>query len=96
VRAHHGGLAASAQAITLGETADLQNQLMAPACAYRRPHYARERIAEGRLIRVLADWCPPISGYHLYYPAQRQRLPAFSVLVEALRYRGPARAMRKS
>jgi hypothetical protein len=38
----------------------------------------------GRL-RVLADWCPPFSGYHLYYPSSRQSSPAFSLLVDALR-----------
>ncbi|MBV1706400.1 MAG: LysR family transcriptional regulator [Hyphomicrobiales bacterium] len=45
-------------------------------------------VAEGRLVRVLVDWCPPFSGLHLYYPSRRQPTPAFSVLVEALRYRG--------
>ena len=44
-------------------------------------------VADGRLIRVLADWCPPFSGYHLYYPSRRQPAPAFALLVEALRYR---------
>src|SRR6266849_3228222 len=44
-------------------------------------------LAEGRLVRVLADWCPPFSGYHLYYPSRRQPAPAFALLVEALRYR---------
>ena len=42
----------------------------------------------GRLVRVLADWCPPFSGYHLYYPDRRQLPPAFALLVSALRYRG--------
>lgn len=46
------------------------------------------QIADGRLIRVLADWCPPYPGYHLYYPSRRQPTPAFALLVEALRYRG--------
>ena len=45
-------------------------------------------IADGRLVRVLADWCEPFSGYHLYYPSRRQPTPAFALLVEALRYRG--------
>lgn len=45
-------------------------------------------IAEGRLIPVLEDWSPPFPGYHLYYPSRRQPTPAFSLLVEALRYRG--------
>ena len=42
---------------------------------------------KGKLIRVLADWCPRFAGYHLYYPSRRQATPAFALLVEALRYR---------
>jgi DNA-binding transcriptional LysR family regulator len=42
-------------------------------------------IEEGRLVRVLQDWCPPFSGYHLYYPSRRQHSPAFSLVVDALR-----------
>lgn len=38
-----------------------------------------------RLHRVLADWCPPFPGYHLYYPSRRQLSPAFKLLVDALR-----------
>jgi DNA-binding transcriptional LysR family regulator len=45
-------------------------------------------LADGRLIRVLADWCPPFSGYHLYYPSRRHPPPAFALLVDALRYKG--------
>jgi DNA-binding transcriptional LysR family regulator len=48
-----------------------------------KPH-----IAEGRLVRVLADWCPPFTGYHLYYAGRHQRSPALALLVDALRYRG--------
>lgn len=44
-------------------------------------------LAEGSLVQVLADWCPPFAGYHLYYPSRRQTSPAFALLVEALRYR---------
>ena len=29
-------------------------------------------IAEGRLVQLLADWCPRFPGYHLYYPSRRQ------------------------
>ena len=47
-----------------------------------------QHVAEGRLIRVLEDWCPPFSGYHLYYPSRRQQTPAFAILLEALRYKG--------
>ena len=44
-----------------------------------------DHIAAGRLVRVLADWCPPYPGYHLYYPSRRQPTPAFALLVDALR-----------
>jgi DNA-binding transcriptional LysR family regulator len=46
-------------------------------------------VADGQLVRVLEDWCPPFSGYHLYYPSRRQQSAAFALVVEALRYRGP-------
>ncbi len=49
--------------------------------------HAQAGIADGRLERVLEDWCPPFPGYHLYYPSRRQASPAFSLVVEALRYR---------
>lgn len=45
-------------------------------------------IATGRLIRVMEEWCPTFSGYHLYYPSRRQPSAAFTLLLEALRYRG--------
>jgi DNA-binding transcriptional LysR family regulator len=34
---------------------------------------------------VLDDWCPPFSGYFLYYPSRRQQPPALSALIERLR-----------
>lgn len=46
-----------------------------------------EHVATGRLVRVLEDWCPAFPGYHLYYPSRRQPSAAFSLLVEALRFR---------
>ena len=44
-------------------------------------------LASGGLILLLDDWSPPFSGYHIYYPSRRQNLPAFKVVVDALRYR---------
>ncbi len=44
-------------------------------------------LADKQLRRVLEDWCPPFSGFHLYYPSRRQASPAFSLVVDALRYR---------
>jgi DNA-binding transcriptional LysR family regulator len=62
--------------------------------AYLPEDNVREHLADGRLIRVLADWCPPYPGYHLYYPSRRQPTPAFALLIDVLRYRGPLRTVR--
>ena len=48
---------------------------------------ARQHIAEGRLLQVLAGWCPPWTGYHLYYPSRRQHSAAFALIIDALRHR---------
>jgi DNA-binding transcriptional LysR family regulator len=54
--------------------------------AYAPEDMVQPYLATGQLIRVLEDWCEPYSGYHLYYPSRRQVSPAFSLLVDALRY----------
>jgi DNA-binding transcriptional LysR family regulator len=59
---------------------------LALACTFESQ--VSHHIAEGRLVRVLEDWCPPFAGYHLYYPSRRQHTPAFTVLLEALRHKG--------
>ncbi|MES1974804.1 MAG: LysR family transcriptional regulator [Pseudomonadota bacterium] len=57
--------------------------------AFLPEDYVTTALAAGRLVRVLDDWCPPFPGYHLYYPSRRQTSPAFALLLDALRYRGP-------
>lgn len=56
--------------------------------AFMPEDIAQPHIDAGELVRVLADWTPPFSGYHLYYPSRRQQSPAFTALVDALRHRG--------
>lgn len=53
--------------------------------AYMPEDLVASHIADGRLVRVLTDWCEPFSGYHLYYPSRRQSSPAFTLLRDALR-----------
>ena len=55
--------------------------------AYIPEGLAAPHLAKRRLKRVLADWCQPYSGYHLYYPSRRQASAAFALVVDALRYR---------
>lgn len=56
--------------------------------AYMPEDLVDEHIRNGRLVRVLEDWCAPFAGYHLYYPNRRHPSPAFGLVLEALRYRG--------
>jgi DNA-binding transcriptional LysR family regulator len=70
-------------------TMNVQAALFGHGLAFVPEDRVREHINAGRLVRVLADWCPPFAGFHLYYPSRRQPTPAFAVLVDALRYRAP-------
>lgn len=45
---------------------------------------AREPLADGRLVQVLGDWCPPGTGLALYYPGRRQTSPALRALLTLL------------
>jgi DNA-binding transcriptional LysR family regulator len=55
--------------------------------AFTLEEVVQEHIAHGRLVRVLRDWCGVFPGYYLYYPSRRQPSPAFSMIVDTLRYR---------
>jgi DNA-binding transcriptional LysR family regulator len=56
--------------------------------AYIPENIVERHIASGLLLQVLDDWSPFFDGYFLYYPSRRQNLPAFKVIVDALRHRG--------
>ena len=45
----------------------------------------REDIAQGRLVRVLDDWTPPLSRLCLYYPSRRNPSAAFNALISMAR-----------
>ncbi|ROO36805.1 MULTISPECIES: LysR family transcriptional regulator [unclassified Pseudomonas] len=66
----------------------LEAALAGLGLAFMPEDLVQDAVAQGRLIRVLEDWCEPFSGYHLYYPSRRQNSPAFTLLREALRYDG--------
>ncbi len=55
--------------------------------AYVPENIVERQIASGSLVQVLDDWSPFFDGYFLYYPSRRQNLPAFTVIVDALRQR---------
>jgi DNA-binding transcriptional LysR family regulator len=74
--------------LTFNATAQmLAAALAGSGLAYVPEGMAQHHLAKRRLKRVLEDWCPPYSGYHLYYPSRRQPSAAFTLFVNALRYR---------
>lgn len=48
-------------------------------------HEIAPYLAEGKLVRVLQDWCQPFAGFFIYYPSRRQQTAALSALVEVLK-----------
>ena len=66
----------------------LQGALNGLGLAYLTEGHVQAHLSQAKLVRVLADWCPPFSGYRLYFPSRRQPSLAFTLLVEALKYRG--------
>jgi DNA-binding transcriptional LysR family regulator len=74
--------------LTCNTTAQLLSAALAGlGLAYIPEGIVEAHIDKGPLVRVLADWCPPYSGYHLFYPSRRQSSAAFSLVVDALRHR---------
>jgi len=76
------------QLVLNGTTQMLNAALAGLGLAYVPQDLAQPHLDSGLLTQVLEDWCPPYSGYHLYYASRRQPSPAFALLVDALRYRG--------
>ena len=50
--------------------------------------YVRGPLADGRLIRVLEDWCPVFEGFFVYYPSRRQMRPALRAFVDFFKMSG--------
>nr|WP_294914258.1 LysR family transcriptional regulator [uncultured Neokomagataea sp.] len=54
--------------------------------AYVPENIVQPHIEEGSLFLLLDEWSPVFDGYFLYYPSRRQNVPAFKVIVDALRH----------
>src|SRR5215218_2758567 len=81
---------------TFNATAQMINAAIAGAgLAYVPESMIQPYLAQGRLRRVLEDWCLPYSGYHLFYPSRRQSSAAFALVIDALRCRLLAEAGRR-
>jgi DNA-binding transcriptional LysR family regulator len=52
---------------------------------YLLEHEVAPYVADGRLVRLLADWTPSFPGFHLYYPSRRQMRPVLTAFLDAVR-----------
>jgi len=73
------------QLVFNGSAPMLKAALAGAGLAYLPEDDVQPYFADGQLIRVLSDWCPPYPGYHLCYPSRRQPTSAFTLLMNALR-----------
>lgn len=53
--------------------------------AFLSEWHIAEPLADGRLVRVLDEWCPPYPGLRLYYPGHRHVPAGLRALVELAR-----------
>ena len=65
----------------------LQAALDDQGLAYLPLDIVQPHVDAGRLLPVLQDWWPRLSGYHLYYASRRQVAPALALVIDTLRVR---------
>ena len=63
----------------------IQRALQGLGLAYVAEHDAASYLTDGKLLRVLQDWCQPFQGFFIYYPSRRQQTAALTALVNVLR-----------
>jgi DNA-binding transcriptional LysR family regulator len=63
----------------------IQGALEGLGLAFMAEHDVAPYLADGRLVRMLQDWCQPYPGFFIYYPSRRQQTAALTALVSVLR-----------
>lgn len=63
----------------------VQAALANTGLAYVWENRAEACVKDGRLVRVLEDWCPPEDWLYLYYPTRKYISAGLRALIEALR-----------
>jgi DNA-binding transcriptional LysR family regulator len=63
----------------------LQAALAGTGIAYLFESQVEQALAEGRLVRVLEEWCPYYPGFHLYYPSRRQMPSTLRAFIDFVR-----------
>jgi len=74
--------------LTLGDVSLMVGPaLQGLGLAYVFEDMVSEHLASGRLVQVLADWCPYYPGLHLYYPSRRHVPAALKAFIDFVRNR---------
>lgn len=47
--------------------------------------YVDRFVEQGRLVRILADWSPPLAGFKLYFPGRHRMQPKLRALIDFLK-----------
>lgn len=55
--------------------------------AYMTEDMAVPHVRAGRLVSVMADFCPKFPGLHAYYPSRRHASRALAVVLDAIRHK---------
>ncbi|WP_420960461.1 LysR family transcriptional regulator [Brucella sp. IR073] len=63
----------------------LEAALQGAGLAFLLDVQVTEALADGRLMRVLEDWCQPFPGLYLYYPSRRRMRPALRAFIDFYR-----------
>lgn len=64
--------------------------------AYLLYDYIGQHVEEGRLVPLLEDWSPPLSGFYLYYSSRRQIGTPLQAFIEFLGEEARRRGVAKS
>ena len=78
-------LAIRGRLIVNDSTAMAQAVLDGAGIGYMANGFIERFLEEGRLVRLLEDWSPPVPGFVLYYPSRRRAPRKLRVLVDFLR-----------
>jgi DNA-binding transcriptional LysR family regulator len=78
-------LAVNGNLIVNDSTALVQAALDGIGVIYMINGYIECLVEQGRLIRILADWCPSLPGFTLYYADRRRVPPKLRALIDFLR-----------
>jgi DNA-binding transcriptional LysR family regulator len=74
-----------ARLVVNDSTAMTQAVLDGVGIGYTSNGFIEGFLTEGRLVRLLADWSPPVPGFALFYPSRRRAPRKLRALIEFLR-----------